>query len=177
MLLIGDIEMNLGPKPISGKSFSIFRGNLNGISAHNYTKSSFLTAYVLVHNFDIICLSEMYFSSETSADDQNFEMPGYSMLRVDHLPNNKRGNVCIFYKTTAPLRVLTISYLSECIIFEISIGNNIYRFTHLYRLPSQAQDQFQTFKSNLKLHLDALLRGNPFLIIMIGDSNAKFKDW
>ena len=177
MLLIGDIEMNLGPKPISGKSFSICRGNLNGISAHNYTKISFLTAYVLVHNFDIICLSEMYFSFETSADDQNFEMPGYSMLRVDHLPNNKRGNVCIFYRTTAPLRVLTISYLSECIIFEISIGSNIYRFTHLYRLPSQAQDQFQTFKSNLKLHLDALLRGNPFLIIMIGDSNAKFKDW
>ena len=57
--LIGDIEANPGPKPISGQSFSICHWNLNSISVHNYTKI-YLTAYVLVHNFDIICLSETY---------------------------------------------------------------------------------------------------------------------
>ena len=73
--------------------------------------------------------------------------------------------------------VLNISYLSECITFEISIGNKVCRFIHLYRSPSQTQDEFQTFKSNLKLNLDALLCGNPFLTVMIGDFNAKSKDW
>ena len=99
------------------------------------------------------------------------------MLRADHPFNNKRRGVCIFYRTTLPLRVLNVSFLSECITFEVSIGNKVCRFIHLYRSPSQTQDQFQTFKSNLKLNLDALLCGNPFLTVMIGDFNAKSKDW
>ena len=58
ILLSGDIETNPGPKPIAGQSFSICHWNLNSISAHNFTTISLLTAYILVHNFDITCLSE-----------------------------------------------------------------------------------------------------------------------
>ena len=97
------------------------------------------------------------------------------MLRADHPSNNKRGGVCIFYRITLPLRVLNIPYLSECHTFEISIGNKVCRFIH--RSPNQTQDEFQTFKSNLKLNLDALLCGNPFPTVMIGDFYAKSKDW
>ena len=68
-ILSGDIEANSGS--ISGQSFSICHWNLNSISANNFTEISFLTAYVLVHNFDIICLSEIYLNSETSTDDKN----------------------------------------------------------------------------------------------------------
>ena len=53
LLLSGDIETNPGPKPIAGQSFSICHWNLNSISAHNFTKISLLTAYVLVHDFDL----------------------------------------------------------------------------------------------------------------------------
>ena len=115
-------------------------------------------------------------NSKISTDDKNLKIPGYYLLHADHPSNNKRGGVCIFYMTNLPLRVLNISYLSECITFEISIGNKICRFVHLYRSPSQTQDKFQTFKSNLMLNLDALLCGNPFLTVMIGDFNAKSKD-
>ena len=104
------------------------------------------------------------------------------MLGADHPSNNKRGGVCVFYRTNLPsrlvlLRVLNISYLSECITFEISIGNKVCRFIHLFRSPSQKQDKFQTFKSNLKLILDTLLCSNPFLTVTIVDFNAKSKDW
>ena len=99
------------------------------------------------------------------------------MLRADHPSHNKRGGVCIFYRTNLPLRVLNISYLSECLTFEISISNKVCHFTHLYRSSSQTQDKFQTFKSNLKLNLDALFCGNPFLTVMVGDFNNKSKDW
>ena len=44
----GHIETNPDPKPIFGQN------SLNSILAHNYTKISLLTAYVLVHNFDVI---------------------------------------------------------------------------------------------------------------------------
>ena len=99
------------------------------------------------------------------------------MLRADHPSINKRGGVCIFYRTTLLLRVLNISYLSECITFEISLGIKVCRFIHLYRSPTQTQYEFQTFKSNLKLNLDALLYGNPFITVLIRDFNVKSKDW
>ena len=147
ILLSGDIETNPSPKPIAGQNFSICHWNLNSISAHNFTKIFLLSAYVLVHNFDIICLSETYLHSEISTDDKNLEIPGYYLLRADHPPSDKTGGVCIFYRTNLPLRILNISYLSECVTFEISIGKKICRFIHLYRSPSQTQDEFQTFKS------------------------------
>ena len=137
----------------------------------------------LVHNFEIICLSETYINSETSLNDRNLEIPGYYMLRGDHPSNNKKGSVCIFYRTILPLRVLNISYFSEititvrCIAFEITISNKVYRFIHPYRSPSLTRGEFKTFKSNLKLNLDASSCGNPFLTVMIGDFNAKSKDW
>ena len=80
ILLSGDIETNPGPKPIAGQSFSICHWNLNSISAHNFTKISLLTAYVLVHNFDIICLSETYLNSKISTDDKNLEIPAWFLF-------------------------------------------------------------------------------------------------
>ena len=56
-----------------------------------------------------------------------------------------------------PLTIITKSSILEVatvldppLTFEISIGNKVCRFIHLYRSPSQTQDEFQTFKSNLK---------------------------
>ena len=112
ILLSGDIDTNPGPKypeQIAGQNFLICHWNLNSISAHNYTKISLLTAYVSVHNFDIICLSETYLTKLRNT--------WLLFVTADHPSNNKRGGVCIFYRTTLPLRVLHISYLSECITF------------------------------------------------------------
>ena len=76
-----------------------------------------------------------------------------------------------------PLRVLNISNLNGCINFEVRITNKICHFIHLYRSPSQTQEQFQIFRSNPKLNCDSLSSCNPFLTIMIGDFNAKSKQW
>ena len=113
----------------------------------NFSSDCLLFLFYLVHDFDIICLSETYLNSEISTDDKNSEIPSCYLLRADHPSNNTKGGICIFYRTNLPLRVLNISYLSECITFEISIGNKVCRFIHLYRSPSQTQDEFQTFKS------------------------------
>ena len=81
-----------------------------------------------------------------------------------------------------PLTIITKSSILEVatvldppLTFEISIGNKVCRFIHLYRSPSQTQDEFQTFKSNLKLNLGALLCGNPFFTVMIGDFTTNFE--
>ena len=95
------------------------------------------------------------------------------MIRSDDLSNNKRGGLCIYYKSALFLRILNISSLDECINFEVSIANKIYRFIQLYRSPSQKLARFQAFNSNLEVHLDALSTNNPFLTVMIGNFNAK----
>ena len=91
------------------------------------------------------------------------ELPDYNLFRSDHPSNKKRGGVRIYYKSTLPLRILDISNLDECINFEVSIANKICRFIQLYRSSSQKQDDFQAFKSNIEMNLDALLTNDPFL--------------
>ena len=39
-------------------TLSIWHWNLNSISAHNYAKIYLLKAYIAIHKFDIICISE-----------------------------------------------------------------------------------------------------------------------
>ena len=123
--LSGDIEFNPGPKPDSSPSFSICHWNLNSMSAHNYSRISLLTAYISIHDFDVIGLSETYLTSTTDINDWNLKIPGYIMYRVDHPSDVKRGRVCIYYKTILPLKVLSTNFLQECINFEVCIGNKI----------------------------------------------------
>ena len=75
------------------------------------------------------------------------------------------------------MRVLGIQYLQECINFELNIGGKICNFISLYRSPSQTQDEFEKFIDNLELNLETLCQNNPFLIVLIGDLNAKSKNW
>ena len=89
----GNIEKNPGPKPNSYQSFSICHWNLNSISAHKFLKLSLLRVYITVHKFDVIYPSETYLDSSILHDDNNLQIPGYSLYRQDHPLNVKRGGV------------------------------------------------------------------------------------
>ena len=106
----GDIEQNPGPKPNSCECLSICHWNLNSISAHNFIKLSLLRAYTSTNKIDIKCLSETYLDSSISSDSGNLELPGYNLVRADHLTNTKRGGVCIYYHNSLPLS-LSLSLL------------------------------------------------------------------
>ena len=57
------------------------------------------------------------------------------------------------------------------------MGKKICNFLTLYRSPSQNQNDFQAFIDNLEMRLDTLAQTNPFLTVVIGDFNAKSKNW
>ena len=175
VFLSGNVEINSGPKRTPKASLSICHWNLNGISAHNYVKLSLLRAYLPFHKFDIICLSETDLNSSNSPDDEILEISRYNLVHSDHPLNGKRGGVCIYYKNYLPLQIFSVNYLSECINFEIMIGNKICNFITLYRSPSQNQDDFQAFIDNLEMNLETLTQRNPFLMVVIGDFKAKIK--
>ena len=93
--LSGDNEESPGPKCNSNQSFSICHWNLNSITAHNYLKISLLRAYISLHNFDVVSISETYLDSTTALDNENLAITGYNLLRTNHVTNGKRGGVYI----------------------------------------------------------------------------------
>ena len=115
--LSGNVELNPGPKRKAAQTFSICHWNLNSICAHNFAKLSLLRAYVNVHKFDIICLSETYLDS--SIDDESLDISGYYLIRFDHPSNKKRGGICIYYKNFLPLKLTDVRLLDECITFDL----------------------------------------------------------
>ena len=147
------------------------------MSAYNYTKLSSLKAFIAVHKFDIICLSETYLDSSIAPDDDNLDISGYSLVRSNHPFKNKRSGVCVYYKNFLPLRVLDIQYLHECINFELKIGDKLCNFVALYRSPSQTQDEFEKFSDNLELNMGTLSQKLClFLVVAIGDISWYIND-
>ena len=94
--LSGYIECGFTHKP--NEALSICHWNLNCLSAHNIAKLHVLKAYVTVHKFDIICLSEMYLDSSITVDDHELETSGYNLIHSNHPSNSKCGGVCIYLK-------------------------------------------------------------------------------
>ena len=73
-----------------------------------------LIANDYVHHFDIICLSKTYLNSDVSSDNE-LDLSGYRLVRSDHLSNDKRGGVCVYFESSLPNQILSISMLHECI--------------------------------------------------------------
>ena len=133
--------------------------------------------YIIIYNYDVICLSETYLDSSILSDDNNLEIPGYDLIRADHPSNSKRGGVWVYYRNSLPLKILDIFYLEECIVFELKNCNKFCKIVSLYRSPNQSQDEFETFTNNLELILDKIFETNPFLVNAIGNFNTKLSQW
>ena len=75
------------------------------------------------------------------------------------------------------MRVININYLNECIVFDIKLGNKIYSFVVLYRFPCQSSDEFESFSKNLELTPDRIMQNTPYMMVLLGDFNAKYTNW
>ena len=120
-------------------------------------------------------MSETYLDS--SIDDGSLEISGYCLIRSDHPSNKKRGGICIYYKNFLPLKLTCVHLLDECIAFDLVISNKLCSFVALYRSPSQSQDNFETFPDNFEMTLDLVSKKNSFLLVVLGDFNAKLSQW
>ena len=96
---------------------------------------------------------------------------------MDHPSKTKRGVVCLYYKCSLPLKVMDVSYLQECINFEVKIGDKTCNFVSLCRSPSQTKAEFENFIKNLELNLEHIENKNLFLIVVLGDFNARMQGW
>ena len=103
------------------------------------------------------------------------------MTRADHPSRceigNRREGVCIYYKESLPIKILNISYLQECICFDLKIGSKFCTIVSLYRSPSQSADEFDKFLNKLNLTMESITQNNPFLTVVIGDFNGRSSKW
>ena len=76
ILVSGDVGIIPGPEHDPRECFSICHWNLDSLSFQSYIKVSLLTAYNLIHNFDIICVSETFLIFETAPNDPNLQTHG-----------------------------------------------------------------------------------------------------
>ena len=67
--------------------------------------------------------------------------------------------------------------MQESICFELKFDDQTCNFLFVYTSPSQSQDYFKTFTENFELNLENLVQRNPFLVVTIGDFNAKSSNW
>ena len=66
--------------------------------------------------------------------------------------------------------------MQESVCFELKISDKTCNFLSLYRSQTQSQDGFETFTENLELDLENLMQRNLFLVVAIGDFNAKWSN-
>ena len=136
-----------------------------------------IEAYNSNHRYDFICISETYLDSSVPADDKELAMEGYNLIRADHPNNVKKDGVCICYKESIAVQVIDISYLSECILCEVTVDNKKGYIAVLYRSPSQTSTAFNNFLINFEKLLQEINTFKPDFSLILGDFNARSKSW
>ena len=106
--LSGDVEENPGLKPKPCQSFLICHWNVNNVSAHNFSKVYLIRAYISIHKFDVICISEPFLNSDTAFDDDSLKIEEYIIVRSDHPSSSRGGGVCIYYNQSLALKILNV---------------------------------------------------------------------
>ena len=102
-----------------------------------------------MHKFDIICILETVLNNTYENIDLNLR--GYSLLRADHPSNVKMGRVCIDYKENLALKMISMQYLIESLLFKVKIGSKKCIIGTAYRCPSQNFDGFESFLLNFEV--------------------------
>ena len=171
LLSHGDIEVNPGPKRKISK-FSCCHWNGNSALAHD---KLLIKSYNTVQKYDIICISETFL--DLSANENSLLIPGYHLLRADHLNNLKKGDVCLYFKEDLSLRQIEILYFSWYIICELTIQNKVGNIVVIYHTPNQSVTEFDDFLVNFEKLLNHVRQLKSTFLLILGDFNARSKSW
>ena len=170
------METNPLPRKLKTNNFSVCHWNLYSLSAHSFSKLTQLKAHNSIYKYDFICLSETYLNS--SIPDNLIDIEGYKLILADHPDNIKRGGICIYYKESLPVRVISLPYFKEVLLLEMSNNNKKVMVSVIYSSPSQTNDELKAFLSNFQMLLNDRNKRQPSLsVIKKGDFNSRcFKE-
>ena len=114
---------------------------------------------------------------DSSISDNLIDIEGYKLIRADHPDDIKRGGVCIYYKESLPVRAISLSSFKEALLLEMCYNKKKVIVSVIYRSPSQNNNDFEVFLSNLEKLLSHINNRRPSLSIVTGDFNARSSNW
>ena len=123
-----------------------------------------MTAYTFLHGFDTIDLPRTCPASSTDINDGYLGITGNVMCRIDCLSDVKRGRVYSYHKNNVFLKII---FRNVLILKYSSITANA-NFLIPYRFPSQSQNGYNDFFTDLAMNLDNFFPRNLFLAAVIG---------
>ena len=104
-------------------------------------------------------------------------LKGYNLIRSDHSSDTKRGGVCIHYKESLALRLVSITSLPEYLVCEVTIESKKEYFPVMYRSPSQSSIEFEPFLSGFEEMLSSIPFSKSQFTVVLGDVNARLSTW
>ena len=176
LLKCGDIETEPGPQ-FRNNNLKICYWNMGGLPTDNYIKKTNLEAFLSNNKFDIVMIGETHLKHDINDNDMQIE--GYTLNRCDHPENVALGGVCVYYKSNLPIILKPeLTFLNECIVMELKVGNKRCFITCLYRSPANnTKDKINEFVINLEKNIMSIDRKNPYVSFILGDFNAKNTNW
>ena len=109
--------------------------------------------------------------------DNLLEIDEYNLVRADHPNNIKRGGVCIYYKESLPVQVISLPYLNKGLVLEMNENNKKMVVSVIYRSPSHNNREFDSFLLNFEQLLSDRSTRKPNVSIITGKFNARSSSW
>ena len=125
--------------------------NVNSLATDNYAKVLALKAYISTYKYDFICDT--------------------------FITTLRGGGVCFYYKESLPVRLVDITFLPECLVYEIKIQNKKGYVAIMYRSPSQSSIGFESFLTGFEHMLSSVLFSKSQFTVILGDFNARSPTW
>ena len=98
-----------------------------------------------VYKYDFLCASETFLNFSFESNDKDLLIIGYNLIRSGHPSNAKRGGVCIYYKESLAVCIVSITSLTEYLVCKVTIQNKKGYVAVVYRSPSQSTSELNPF--------------------------------
>ena len=96
----GDIHPNPGPS--SSSFFNFAHWNLNSLTAHDFARIPILETFAIQENLNLLAITESALKKDVP--NNKIDIDGFSHIRNDLPPNDRRGGVVLYYKKDLPVK-------------------------------------------------------------------------
>ena len=101
----------------------------------------------------------------------------HNLVRADHPNNIKRGRVCIYFKESLLVWVISLPYLNQALFLKMTYNIKKVIVFVIYRSRRQNNNEFELFLSNFEQLLNDVSKLKPSLSVITGDFNARSSSW
>ena len=156
--------------------------NVNSLATDNYAKVLALKAYISTYKYDFICDTFIcetfpFLDSSFESDDKDLMLMAIIWFDLITQVTLRGGGVCFYYKESLPVRLVDITFLPECLVYEIKIQNKKGYVAIMYRSPSQSSIGFESFLTGFEHMLSSVLFSKSQFTVILGDFNARSPTW